>query len=140
MPDVTLGKTAAQIDAIGDLLYTSSSIDTLANNTLTNLCSIDLPQGRWIVFGQVRINPGSNDATIVASLSGTSGDYAVSTAGGLYQGVALANKGMHTVGLSRIFNVTASAGSTIYLVARQASGAAVSITGAYQIMNAIRIR
>lgn len=140
MADVTLNRTGAQIDAIGDILYISSSIDTLPNNALTDLCSIDLPQGRWIVFGQVRINPGSNDATVVASLSTTSGDFAVGTAGGLYQGVAMANKGTHTVGLARILNVTAAGGTTVYLVARQTSGAAVSIIGGYQIMNAIRIR
>lgn len=140
MPDYTLTRTGAEIDAIGDILYATSSITSLPNNTYTDLCSLVLPKGKWIVFAQFRMSPGSVDAFVAASLSTTSGDIAVGTAGGLYQGVFAANQGLQTVGLARIVQVPADAGATIYLVARQISGEAKTINGANQIMNAIRIR
>ena len=139
MANYTLNRTGSQLDAIGDIQYTSSAVESLANNTMTNLCSLSLTQGRWIVFGQGRINPGSTDLKYDVSLSTTSGEIAVSTAGGLMQMNCKASAGTCTASVSRIVNVTA-ASTTVYLVARQVSGETKSITSYNQIMNAIRIR
>lgn len=139
MADYTLNRTGAQIDAIGEIQYTSSEVTSLANNTMTDLCSLTLSTGRWIVFGQGRINPGSTDLKYDLSLSTTSGDIAVGTAGGLMQMNVKASAGICTASISRIVNVTA-ASTTVYLVARQLSGETKSITSYNQIMNAIRIR
>lgn len=139
MADYTLSRTGAQIDAIGDIQYASSEITSLANNTFTDLCSLTLSTGRWIVFGQGRINPGSTDLKYDLSLSTTSGDIAVGTAGGLMQMNCKASAGLCTASVSRILNITA-ASTTVYLVARQVSGETKSITSYNQIMNAIRIR
>lgn len=139
MADYTLNRTGAQIDSIGEIQYATSNVTSLANNTFADLCSLTLSTGRWIVFGQGRINPGTTDLKYDLSLSTTSGDIAIGTAGGLMQMNCKASAGICTASISRILNIT-GASTTVYLVARQVSGETKSITAANQIMNAIRIR
>lgn len=136
MADYTLNKTGAQIDAIGTIVSSSSTLNGIASSTYTNLCTITLPKGVWVITGQVRLNPGANNMKLDASISTASADIGV-TSTGLVQIQVPASSGICSVSLTRISEFTAS--TTVYLVARQASGSTISITGGQQILKAVRI-
>lgn len=134
----TLSKTGAQIDAIGETILSTSTLTSLPNATYTDLCSVTLTKGVWILMGQVRFNPGTTDVTLDVSLSNTSGDIAIGI-GGLSQQKYAGNAGVITVNVTRPAEVTGSTAQTVYLVARQTSGSAKEITGSRQLIRAVRI-
>lgn len=136
MADYTLNKTGAQIDAIGTVLTANSTVTTLPNATYVNLCSVTLTRGKWVLIGQVRFNPASSGMLDV-SLSTTAGDIAIGT-GGLDQRYITGGMGMQTVGVSSVLEISASS-STVYLVARQTTGADVAITGNRQFIKAVQV-
>lgn len=136
MADYTLNKTGAQIDAIGTVLTANSTVNTLPNATYVNLCSVTLTRGKWVLIGQVRLSPASSGMLDV-SLSTTAGDIAIGI-GGLDQRYITGGYGLQTVGVSSVLDISASS-ATVYLVAKQTTGAAVSITANRQFIKAVQV-
>lgn len=127
---------ANALSPIGDIVSAESSLTSITNNTLTELCQMTLPAGSWVITGQVRLNPGTANVHILAAISTTQSDFGTAS-GGLSQDYHTGNQGMITVGLTRVDKLTAS--TTYYLVAKQIAGQNISITGRQQFMKAIRI-
>lgn len=127
---------ANALSEIGQFVSDASTVNTLPNATYVNLCSVTLTRGKWVLSGQVRLNPSSS-GTLDVSLSTTAGDITIGS-GGLDQRYITGGVGMQTVGVSSVLDISASS-ATVYLVARQTTGADVSITASRQFIKAVRV-
>lgn len=114
MADYTLTKTGAEIDAIGNYETTSSSLTSFAPNTETDLCSLTLPAGVWVVNGYLRFTRGSEYFQASLAVSNASGSSQVGNAG-YTQFPVTEECNIPAVGVTRIFSLSAQ--TTVYLVA-----------------------
>lgn len=116
---------------VGDWVVKDQTTNvSMANNAYSNLCSISLPAGTWIVTGQ--INWASNATGMrMAYISTTSQTYNAARA----QSSAAINGASTQQNVSGPLLVTAT--QTVYLVGWQNSGAALNATG---YLRAVRIK
>lgn len=126
------------MSGIGDTVRINSALSSIADNTETDLCSITLTKGIWIIVGQFRMASGALNYQASISISTTSGS-STTTWGGYDQFPVTSNMGNLSVTTTRILNVTATS-QTVYLVGWQNSGAARSITQGGTNLYAVRVR
>ena len=98
----------------------NSSQISISNNTYTNLATITLTKGVWVVVAQIRMSGGGTGGQILGSISLTSASADTWRAGGLVQINASAS--FISVNMARIINVATS--TPVYLVGWQNSGSA----------------
>lgn len=122
--------------AVGTVKSASSTLTSLPSGSTTNLCSVSLTKGTWVVTGQVTCT-GSGSFRMVGAISTLSGDYQF-TSGGYC--IAAVTSSLPMIGLTpvRIIEVTA-ASQTVYLVANQNSGSAKAMTSGRSSMRAVCI-
>lgn len=120
----TLNRTGAQIDAIGDIVNASSSLTTISSDTATNMASITLPAGTWVIVGQLRIQGGSG-FRISASISTSSAAHQPSALGGYVQQAVTSDVAQFSTNIVRILSIATS--QTAYLVCTQNSGSAKTV-------------
>ena len=114
---------ANALSPIGTTVFAAGTATSLPNGTNTNLASLTLQKGTWIVVGQAYWE-GSSTTTNWACISTSSASLQISNGG--YEKAIATQIGMS---LSRIITVS-STSQTIYLVGYQNSGLAVSMAGA----------
>lgn len=110
--------------------YEKAISATVANDTGVNVQSMNCSVGRWLITGHFQF--ASTSGTGYRSIGLTTSSGALDGNGTDMRG-AMANAGLY-VSTARVFNLTSA--STIYCVARQTSGAAITVTGR---MVAVRI-
>lgn len=126
---------ANALSPIGTIVSESGTLTSIPNNSNTDLCTLSLSRGKWIVVGQSYWEGGSNFSNW-ACISTASATKQISY-GGFQQMGASSEIAMS---LTRVINVTGTS-QTIYLVGYQNSGSAKGIAGApmRNNLNAIRI-
>ena len=122
--------------AVGTVKSASSTLTSLPSGTTTNLCSVSLTKGIWVVTGQVTCT-GSGSFRMVGAISTLSADYQF-TSGGYC--IAAVTSSLPMIGLTpvRIIEVTA-ASQTVYLVANQNSGSDKAMTSGRSSIRAVCI-
>lgn len=135
MDDYTLSRTGAQIDAIGELNYTATTVTTLAPNTETDLCSFTLSAGVWVVISYFRFARGSENYQASLGLSDVSGSSQTGSLG-YTQFPVTEQCNIPAVGTTRVFNLSTS--KTIYLVGWHNGTSAKNVFVAQ--MQAVRIK
>lgn len=121
--------------AVGTILSASSTQTSLARNAETNLCSLSLTKGKWVVVGQFRMQGGAAFQFSVG-ISTTSGSQQVST--GYAQLPVTSNTNNVSTCVHRIIDVTA-ASQTIYLVGWHNHSASRSMVSGQNNLTAICI-
>ena len=137
MPDYTLNRTGADIDAIGGSLAASSSLSTIAPNTYVDLCKITLTPGTWIIAAQGRFQLPTANRSMILSLSTISGVSQPAGVGGFAQIQNGAN-GFNSMNVVRMWSVTEN--TDMYLVGWQNGDTEANILSGQCYMRAIRIR
>lgn len=121
--------------AVGTILTESSTMTSLPSGAETNLCSVTLTKGKWVVVGQFRMR-GSAAFQFSVGISTASGSQQVTA--GYAQLPVTANTNNVSTCVHRIINVTASS-QTIYLVGWHNSGSAQSMVSGQNSLTAICI-
>lgn len=122
--------------SVGTVVNGTSNVTTLANSTPTNISSVSLTKGTWLVVGQFNMPVASGDnCRVYTSLSTASATlaypaYTNHAAVGSAQSAYASN-------ISRIVEVENTA--TVYLVANQNSGSSKTLTSSRNTMKAICI-
>lgn len=134
---VTLAKTGAQLDAIGEIVSATSALSEIANATWTTLAQITLTKGVWVITAQMRIGTDGEDFKCQMSISSVAGDYTVGDTGwAVFDTITgLAQVACTT---SRIVAVNDSA--TFYLTGWQRSGATKAVNATGNVIKAVRIK
>lgn len=126
--NVTVGSHSSHIGTVEDAYPTSAK--SVSNNTWTNICSITLDAGVWLVNAYVRF-PSNATGYRQANLSPESADSAV------HISVSACNGQATQLVFSKIFQSSVS--TTYYLNVRHNAGSALSLqAGSVQAINAIR--
>lgn len=128
------GNTAT---AVGTVVEGSGSTTTLASGSATNVCSISLTKGTWLVNAQFNMPVASSDTgRVYVSISTASATLAYSA----YTNVAVngAAQAAYATNLSRIVEVTGSS-STVYMVANQNTGSSKTLTTTRIVLKAVCI-
>lgn len=118
MADYTLTRTGADIDNIGQFITGDTSLSTISNGIATNLCSVTLTKGVWVITGTIRISTGNEAFRVSGSLTTLSGTIVTTGHGGYFQLPATTSMVGFGMNLTRIMNVTTSS-TTVYLVCAQ---------------------
>lgn len=122
--------------AVGTVKTATSTVTSLASGSTTNIASVSLTKGVWVVSGQFSMSTSSTDNfRLITSLSTTSGDYAYT---GAYNNIHVGNQTAVAISPTRIIEVTA-ASQTVYLVANQNSGASKTLTASRNLIRAVCI-
>lgn len=124
--------------AVGTFKTASGSTTSLPNNTATNVCSISLTKGLWLVNAQFNMPVATGDSgRVYVSISTASATLAYSA----YTNVAVngAAQAAYATNLTRILEVTGSS-ATVYMVANQTTGASKTLTTSRIVLNAICIK
>ena len=123
--------------AVGTVKEGTGSTTTLANSTATNVASVSLTKGKWLVNAQFNMPVASGDSgRVYVSISTSSATLAYPA----YTNVAVngAAQAAYATNLSRIVEVTGSS-STVYMVANQNTGASKTLTTSRVVLRAICI-
>lgn len=134
LDDLYLGGNTAT--AIGKTITNTSALTTISNATATNLCSVSLTKGTWLLVGQLTFPVASADnCRLYASISGSSAQLTYDA----YVNVAMIGtaQSQAAVNISRVYTVASTA--TMYLVANQNSGSSKSLTASRNKLTAICI-
>ncbi len=134
----TLNRTGAELDTQGTVVSQNSSLTSIENDTETNLVSITLTKGVWVVVGQLRMQGGGLNYQASLSISTRSG-ISDTTWGGYDQFPVTNDMGNISTTTTKIITVTASS-QTIYLVGWQRSGTQKGITQGGTNLRAVRIK
>lgn len=121
---------------IGTVKTATSSVTSLSNNSTTNIVSVTLTKGVWVVSGQFSMPVASSDSfRLITSITTTSGDYGYTAA---YNNQACVGSAQTVVAVSptRILEVTA-ASQTVYLTANQNSGGSKTLTASRNVIRAV---
>lgn len=118
--------------AVGTIKTAAGSASSLPSGLNTNLVSLALTKGKWVVVGQTYWQAGG-DFQNWSCISTASATLQIST-GGHQRAASTASSGDVSMSLTRIIEVT-SASQTIYLVGYQDSGSAKSTV--YAARNAL---
>lgn len=118
--------------AVGTIKTAAGSVSSLPSGSNTNLVSLALTKGKWVVVGQTYWQAGG-DFQNYGCISTSSATLQIST-GGHQRAASTASSGDVSMSLTRIIEVT-SASQTIYLVGYQNSGSAKSTV--YAARNAL---
>lgn len=118
--------------AVGTIKTAAGSASSLPSGSNTNLVSLELTKGKWVVVGQTYWQAGG-DFQNWGCISTASTTLQIST-GGHQRAASTASSGDVSMSLTRIIEVT-SASQTIYLVGYQNSGSAKSTV--YAARNAL---
>lgn len=137
---VTNGSAAAT-GSVGQII-TSGVVTGLAlpTNTATNIASISLTAGQWLIWGNVQILPGANSiaaggySTSISTTSATANTAITNFSS--FSGIALAAGASPTSQTPAVL-VTISAGATYFLVANANMTGAGTANG---VINALRLR
>lgn len=127
-----LRPTRTEIDSFGEIVSTDGDTVSLTNNTTTNLCSVSLTPGKWLIIGT---------CTFVANATGYRGLYLATSATDAGAGrrnqleVAPVSGNTTHPQIVAIWNLSIT--TTVYLNARQTSGSALNAT--YPAIYACRI-
>lgn len=126
----------AMLQEGGNVVEGTSSVTSLASGTTTNIASVSLTAGTWLVTGQFNCPVASADSfRVYASITTTSGSL---TYGAYTNHTVLGSaQSSYATNLSRIIEVTGT--TTVYLVANQNSGAAKTLTTSRNLIRAVRI-
>lgn len=126
----------ATIQEGGNVVEGTSSVTALANSTTTNIASVSLSAGTWLVTGQFNCPVASADNfRVYASLTTSSASLSyVSYTNHTVIGSAQSS---YATNLSRIIEVSGT--TTVYLVANQNSGSAKTLTTSRNLIRAVRI-
>ncbi len=135
MADYTLAKTGAQLDAIGEYQYIDTTATSVSANSETNLCTLTLSAGVWVVCGYWRFQRGGENFQASLGISSVSGSSQASSVG-YTQFPVTSECNVPGVTVSRIVSVSAS--TPIYLVAWHNGTSAKTISAAN--MQAVRIK
>lgn len=125
---------ANALSPIGTIVSAVGTLTSIPHNTNTDMCSISLTKGKWVVVGQSYWECRAG-FSCWACISTASAQKQISY-GGFQQVTSTPETAMS---LTRIIDVT-SASQTIYLVGFQNSGSAQSISGTPQRNNIYAIR
>lgn len=123
--------------AVGTVQESTGSTTTLANSTATNVASVSLTKGKWLVTAQFNMPVATADTgRVYVSISTASATLAYPA----YTNVAVngASQAAYATNLSRIVEVTGSS-STVYMVANQNTGASKTLTTSRIVLRAICI-
>lgn len=121
--------------AVGTVLNASSTRTSLARNAETDLCSLSLTKGVWVIIGQFRMQGGA-DFQCSIGISTTSGSQQLTA--GYAQLPVTTNVGNISTSVQRIIEVTA-ASQTIYLVGWHNHTAARSMVSGQNSLTAVCI-
>ena len=141
LPSTSASKTANNTYDIlttktsGTVVTATSSLSSIASKTNTNLCSVNLTAGTWIVTGQGLWQGGASFSNKL-SLSTSSANPTVTT-GGFVQFASTGDTPYVAANVSRIITVTST--TTMYLVAYHTYSSSRSMTGSQNLIQAIRI-
>ena len=141
LPSTSASKTANNTYDIlttktsGTVVTATSSLSSIASKTNTNLCSVNLTAGTWIVTGQGLWQGGASFSNKL-SLSTSSANPTVTT-GGFAQFASTGDTPYVAANVSRIITVTST--TTMYLVAYHTYSSSRSMTGSQNLIQAIRI-
>lgn len=121
---------------IGTVKTATSSVTSLPSGSSTNICSLSLTKGVWVISGQISMPVASSDSfRLITSITTTSSDYAYT---GAYNNQTVLGSAQTAVAVSptRIIEVTA-ASQTVYLTANQNSGSTKTLTASRQVLRAV---
>lgn len=121
--------------AVGTILSASSTKTSLARNAETNLCSLSLTKGKWVVVGQFRMQGG---AAFQASVGISTASGSQQLTEGYAQLPVTTNVGNISCSVQRIIDVTA-ASQTVYLVGWHNHSASRSMVSGQNNLTAICI-
>ena len=134
MPDITLAKTAAQLDAIGTTNSVVTELTSIAPNVETNLCQLTVPGGVWVFTSYWRFGRGNENFQASLGISTASGSSQAGSSG-YTQFPITAECNVPSVGTTRIFSFSGE--TTVYLVAWHNGASDKSITTAE--LRAVRV-
>lgn len=113
-----------------------STVTTLPNNTTTNIASVTLSAGTWLVTGQFNMPVAAADSCrVYASL--TTASATITYASYTNHAVMGAAQTAYATSLSRIMEISNT--TTVYLIANQNSGSSKSLTASRNLIRAVRI-
>lgn len=125
--DGRLDTAEADLGAIGTYKYVDTTLTSIAANTETNLCSISLTTGVWVVCGYWRFARGGENMQASLGISSVSGSSQAGSVG-YTQFPVTSECNVPAVTVSRIINLNAA--TTVYLVAWHGGTAAKTISAA----------
>lgn len=121
---------------VGTVISASSSLTSIATGTYTNVCSMSLTKGTWVVAGQFQCT-GSAAFRVITSIATSTGS-GQPLEGGYAIGAATTSTVSFAQNVVRILTVT-GASQTVYLIANQNSGSAKAMTEGQSLMRAVCI-
>lgn len=124
--------------AVGTVKTATSSATSLPSGTTTNIVSVSLTKGTWVVSAQFSMPVASSDSfRLITSITTTSGDYGYTAA---YNNQACVGSAQTVAAVSptRILEVT-TASQTVYLTANQNSGSSKTLTASRNVIRAVCI-
>lgn len=124
--------------AVGTVKTATSSVTSLPSGSTTNIASVSLTKGTWVVSAQFSMPVASGDSfRLITSITTTSSDYGYTAA---YNNQACVGSAQSAVAVSptRIIEVTA-ASQTVYLTANQNSGSSKTLTASRNLIRAVCI-
>ena len=121
---------------VGKYLTATNTITSLPTGSFTNVCTLTLTKGVWLVCGQMRVYASAN-CTGMVGISTTSATMQAAE-GGFSQFAITTTIAQAAQNVCRIIEVTA-ASQTIYLVGYQNSGSAKNMTAGQSRLQAINI-
>lgn len=132
----TLSKTGAELDAIGQVISATSTVEEMPDTSWTTLAQITLTKGVWVIVAQMRIT-GAADFYCQMSISGQAGTYTVGDTGwAIFEAHSYLAQVACTT--SRIVNITDS--TTYYLTGWQRSGSAKAVNSSGNVIKAVKIK
>lgn len=121
---------------VGEYKTAVNTITSLPTSSFTNICSITLTKGVWLVCGQMRVYGGAN-ATCITGISTASGTVQAAE-GGFAQTAITTSTTQVSSNVCRIIEVT-RASQEVYLVGWQNTGAAKNMNAGQSRIQAINI-
>lgn len=125
--DGRLDTAETSLGSIGTYQYVDTTLTSVAVNTETNLCSLSLQPGVWVVCGYWRFARGGENMQASLGISSVSGSSQAGSVG-YTQFPVTSECNVPAVTVSRIINL--SAATTIYLVAWHGGTSAKTISAA----------
>jgi len=121
--------STASAPYLGSLIFPSATSGTVVNSTVTNVHSISLPPGTWLVFGNINYNSYAGTYA-VASISTTSAS--IDSTCFTVMRYSTTTTSTHNLNVSRGVVVSGS-NQTVYLVGQVDTGVATSSAYLYAI-------
>lgn len=137
MDEYTLNRTGAEIDSLGTRLESDArAMTTIAPETHTDLCSLTLTKGTWVLTGQMRLQGQANYQAMLGISTNSGAEQPVG--GGFGQLSSTPYMTSLSINVARTI-VISSSSQTVYLVGWHGYSAARSLDGLQTILSAVKV-